>query len=63
MQREDANLGSNTFDDVNDGNPPPLPDSFPPASSEDEVIIKQDQNDRSSLGGSSYDKVKKYNFV
>ena len=55
MQRSDSNHGH--FDDMNDGSPPPLPDSAPPISSEDDERIKHDQTDRNSLGGSSYDKV------
>ena len=39
-------------------NPPPLPNSAPPISDEDEDDrIQQGSNDRNSLGGSSYDKV------
>ena len=38
-------------------NPPPLPDSAPPMTDEDDDGIKQELNDRNSLGGSSYDKV------
>ena len=39
-------------------NPPPLPNSGPPISDEDEdERIRQGSNDRNSLGGSSYDKV------
>lgn len=40
-----------------DTNPPPLPNSAPPISDEDEERINQEQDDRNSLGGSSYDKV------
>ena len=51
-------------DDINyamqqpSSNPPPLPNSGPPISDEDEEDrIQQRSNDRNSLGGSSYDKV------
>jgi len=50
-------------DDINyamqqpSSNPPPLPNSGPPISDEDEEDrIQQRSNDRNSLGGSSYDK-------
>ena len=44
-------------------NPPPLPNSGPPISDEDEdERIRQGSNDRNSLGGSSYDKVGNFSF-
>ena len=54
-------------DDINyamqqpSSNPPPLPNSGPPISDEDEEDrIQQRSNDRNSLGGSSYDKVGRF---
>ena len=40
-----------------DNHPPPLPNSAPPISDEDDEGIKHERDDRDSLGGSSYDKV------
>ena len=58
IQQVESNHANNRFDELNEGNPPPLPESSPPIYNNGG--IKQENGDRHSLGGSSYDKVGKH---
>ena len=47
------------LDELNESSPPPLPDSSPPMYNSDSRLKKDHSGDGHSLGGSSYDKVRK----